>query len=80
MRRLAIEDPGKLATIAYGLLPRDAFISVEQRTPGNLDSDEWVILRRVIDLIQGNAGAKELGPVLETGNGIACRPGEADRG
>jgi hypothetical protein len=32
-----IEDPGKLAQIAYGLLPRDVFISVEQRTPGNLD-------------------------------------------
>jgi hypothetical protein len=26
--------PGKLAQIAYGLLPRDVFISVEQRTPG----------------------------------------------
>ena len=34
LRRLAIEDPGKLAQIAYGLLPRDVFISVEQRTPG----------------------------------------------
>jgi hypothetical protein len=33
LRRLAIEDPGKLAQIAYGLLPRDVFISVEQRTP-----------------------------------------------
>ena len=37
------------------LLPRDVFISVEQRTPGNLDPDEWAILRRVIDLIQANA-------------------------
>jgi hypothetical protein len=26
-------------------LPRDIFISVEQRTPGNLDPDEWAILR-----------------------------------
>ena len=61
LRRLAIEDPGKLATIAYGLLPRDVFISVEQRTPGNLDPDEWAILRRVIDLIQQNAAGAELG-------------------
>jgi hypothetical protein len=38
---------------------------VEQRAPGNVDSDEWAILRRVIDLIQLNKGA-ELGPVLET--------------
>jgi len=34
LQRLAITDPGKLAQIAYGLLPRDVFISVEQRTPG----------------------------------------------
>ena len=61
LERLAITDPVKLAQIAYGLLPRDVFISVEQRTPGNLDPDEWAILRRVIDLIQPNANGKELG-------------------
>jgi hypothetical protein len=33
---------------------------------GNLDPDEWAILRRVIDLIQQNAKGAELGPVLET--------------
>src|SRR6476660_2340217 len=66
LRRLAIEDPSKLAQIAYGLLPRDVFISVEQRTPGNLDPDEWAILRRVIDLIKQNANGAELRPVLET--------------
>ncbi len=66
LERLAITEPGKLAQIAYGLLPRDVFISVEQRTPGNLDADEWAILRRVIDLIQANAKGAELGPVLET--------------
>lgn len=65
LQRLAVTDPGKLAQIAYGLLPRDVFISVEQRTPGNLDPDEWAILRRVIDLIQANANGAELGPVLE---------------
>ena len=32
-----------------------AFISVEQRTPGNLDPAEWEILRRVTDLIKQNA-------------------------
>ena len=39
---------------------------MEQRTPGNLDPDEWAILRRVIDLIKVNAGGNDLGPVLET--------------
>jgi hypothetical protein len=66
LQRLAVTEPAKLAQIAYGLLPRDVFISVEQRTPGNLDPDEWTILRRVIDLIQANANGAELGPVLET--------------
>lgn len=66
LRRLALEDPCKLATIAYGLLPRDVFISIEQRAPGNLEPDELAILRRVIDLIQVNAKGAELGPVLET--------------
>ena len=66
LENLAMTDPGKLAQIAYGLLPRDVFISVEQRTPGNLDPDEWAILRRAIDLIKQNANGAELGPVLET--------------
>jgi hypothetical protein len=61
LQRLAVTDPGKLAQIAYGLLPRDVFISFEQRTPGNLDPDEWAILRRVIDIIQANAKGAELG-------------------
>ena len=65
LERLVVTDPGKLAQIAYGLLPSDVFISVEQRTPGNLDPDEWAIPRRVIDLMQPNAKGAELGPVLE---------------
>ena len=55
LARLAVDEPGKQATIAYGLLPRDVFISVEQRTPGNLDPADWEILRRVVDLIKVNA-------------------------
>lgn len=31
LQRLAVTEPAKLAQIAYGLLPRDVFISVEQR-------------------------------------------------
>ena len=62
---MAITDPGKLAQIAYGLLPRDVFISAEQRTPGNLDPADWEILRRVVDLIKVNAPGGELGPTLE---------------
>jgi hypothetical protein len=52
LTKLAVSDPGKLATIAYGLLPRDVFISVEQKTPGNLEPEAWATLRRVLDLIE----------------------------
>ena len=61
LQRLAVTDPGKLAQIAYGLLPRDVFISVEQRTPSNLDPDEWAILRRVINLSSRTPRAPSLG-------------------
>jgi hypothetical protein len=47
-----VSDPGKLAQIAYGLLPRDVFINVQQQTPGNLEPEAWATLRRVLDLIE----------------------------
>jgi hypothetical protein len=53
LERLAKDDPGTLATIAYGLLPKDVFVCVEdQRTPGNLEPEAWAALRRVLDIIQ----------------------------
>jgi hypothetical protein len=36
LQHLATNDPGKFATIAFGLLPRDVFVQVQQATPGNL--------------------------------------------
>ena len=39
LERLAKDDPAKLVKIAFGLLPRDVFISVEQKTPGNLEAE-----------------------------------------
>jgi hypothetical protein len=67
LARLALTDPGKLAQIAYGLLPRDVFISVEQRPPGNLEPNEWATLRRVLDIIQACAPAgAEPAAVFET--------------
>jgi hypothetical protein len=53
LERLAKDDPAKLATMAYGLLPKDVFVRVEdQRTPGNLEPEAWAALRRVLDIIQ----------------------------
>ena len=53
LERLAKDDPAKLAQIAYGLLPRDIFVRVEdQRTPGGLDADSYAALRRLLDVIE----------------------------
>jgi hypothetical protein len=52
LERLAKDDPGKLAQIAYGLLPRDVFISVEQKAPGNLDPDSYAALRSLLNVIE----------------------------
>jgi hypothetical protein len=50
---LARTEPAKLATIAYGLLPKDVFVRVEdQRAPGNLEPEAFAALRRVLDIIQ----------------------------
>jgi hypothetical protein len=52
--RLAIDDPARLATIAYGLLPKDIFVRVEdQRAPGNLES-----IRELLDILEA-AGVKD---------------------
>lgn len=55
LKRLAIEEPAKLATIAYGLVPKDIFLNVAQAAPGGLEPDEWATLRRVLDIIQATA-------------------------
>jgi Family of unknown function (DUF5681) len=55
LKRLAVEEPAKLATIAYGLVPRDIFLNVAQAAPGGLEPDEWKTLRTVLDLIQATA-------------------------
>jgi hypothetical protein len=73
LERLAKDDPGKLATIAYGLLPKDVFISVEQKTPGNLEPEARAAQRRVLDLIQA-AGAETLARCLRDDWGGSAVP------
>jgi hypothetical protein len=36
LKRLAVEEPAKLAQIAYGLVPKDIFLNVAQAAPGGL--------------------------------------------
>jgi integrase len=47
------------------LLPKDVFISVEQRTPGNLEPEAWAALRRVLDLIQASGADGDPRDVFE---------------
>jgi Family of unknown function (DUF5681) len=71
LERLAVTEPGKLATIAYGLLPRDVFISVAPSTPGNLAPEEWAVMVDLVRLIKASAPTdaqalpSDLAPALE---------------
>jgi hypothetical protein len=65
LERLAVDEPGKLAQIAYGLLPRDLMISVETKTPGNLDADSYAALRRLLDVIESCGAIGEPQQVFE---------------
>ena len=61
-----------LARMAYATLPRDVLVSVEQRIPGGLSAEDWVLLTQVLDLIRGaippgkNAPPAEVFGVIET--------------
>ena len=50
--RLRIDDPATYARLAVSLVPKDVQISVEQKTPGNLEPEAYAALRRVLDIIQ----------------------------
>jgi hypothetical protein len=50
--RLANDDPATLAKIAYGLIPRELAVSVEQRIPGALTPEQWGTLRSVLDAVE----------------------------
>lgn len=61
LKRLALEDPGKFATIAFGLLPRDVFVQVAQTAPGGLSVEDHAQLRGVLDAIEA-AGLGDVPP------------------
>jgi hypothetical protein len=49
LEKIAVTDPAKLATIAYGLLPRDVFVKVQADTP-MLGHDRIIEL---LDILEG---------------------------
>jgi len=52
LEHLACNEPAKFAQIAYGLVPKDVFLSVAQQPPGNLSPESWQALTGVLDAIQ----------------------------
>jgi hypothetical protein len=66
LRILAKEDPGKFASLAYAILPRDILVSVDQRAPGNLSAEDWALLVKVLDTIKAAQVEATPGEVLTT--------------
>jgi hypothetical protein len=72
LRKMAMREPGTLARMAYATLPKDILVSVEQKIPGGLSAEDWVLLTQVLDLIRSavpagsNAPPAEVFGVIET--------------
>jgi hypothetical protein len=45
LRKMAMREPVQLARMAYATLPRDILVSVEQRIPGGLSAEDWMLLQ-----------------------------------
>jgi hypothetical protein len=70
LRIMAKEEPAKLAQLAFGILPKDVLVSVEQRAPGGLSVEDWATLTRLLDMIKacvpdGGASPGEVFNVIE---------------
>jgi hypothetical protein len=72
LKKMASREPSRLAQMAYATLPKDVLVSVEQRIPGGLSAEDWVLLTQVLDLIRSvvppgsNAPPAEVFGVIET--------------
>jgi hypothetical protein len=70
LERLVTDDPARMATIAFGLLPKEAFVSVARAAPGGLSAEEWAQLRGVLDAIEaarlGDVAPSEIFRGIET--------------
>jgi hypothetical protein len=65
-----VSDPATLTRVAYGLVPRDILIGIEQRLPGNIGQDDWAALTKlaaVMKEIAPGASLDEIEAVLRSG-------------
>jgi hypothetical protein len=56
---LAKTDPGKFAALAYGLVPRDVQIAIQQKT-GPMEPDELQTMRELVGIINTTGAAKQV--------------------
>jgi hypothetical protein len=52
LERVRMTDPATYVRVAFNTLPRDLLLSVTQQLPGNLQPEEWALMRSVLSLIQ----------------------------
>jgi len=53
LRVMRARDVTKFVQLCYSILPRDVLIAVEHRTlPGNLDPEDWHLMKQIIDTIK----------------------------
>jgi hypothetical protein len=50
--KAALQDPVAFLNVMAKVLPKELAVSVEQRTPGNLDAGAYGALRSLLDVIQ----------------------------
>ena len=63
--KAALQDPVAFLNVMAKVLPKELAISVEQRTPGNLDANAYAALRSLLNVIEASKIEGEPGEVFE---------------
>lgn len=51
--KLAKENPTDFAKLAFGVLPRDVLVSIEQRRlPGGLEQEDWPLVVEILEAVR----------------------------
>ena len=62
LAKVAANDPSRYLAVCSTLIPRDVSLSIEQRLPGGLSSDDWQLVTEVMGAIKQSipdAGARD---------------------
>jgi hypothetical protein len=67
IEKVAADDPSRFFAVASTLIPKDVAVTIEQRLPGGLSSDDWQLVLEVMQAIKTAipaAGDRPPGQVL----------------